>query len=264
MIVITSGNNPVYRDAQKLLRRKYRDRTGRYLLEGQKPLIDALETGLTIEKVFVCDGTETALTAELPREKAVSIPRKLFRELSDTDTSQGVIAVVRKRPMTKEQFIRETAEGDIIVLDRLQDPGNAGTIIRTAEAAGAAGVLCLKGSADIFSPKVVRSAAGSLFRVPVLTDVTLEEAEDILRSSGKQIVVTAMEGSENCFEAVFDERCALIIGNEGSGVDEAFIRGADRTVRIPMAGRIESLNAAVAAGILMYQITMAGNNGQPR
>ena len=254
MIVITSVNNPVYRDALKLLRKKYRDRTGCYLLEGRKPLLDALETGLTIEKVFVCDGTDSALIPDIPREKITGLSPKLFGELSDTDTSQGLIAVARRRMHSPQEFADLVKDGDVVVLDRLQDPGNAGTIVRTAEAAGFAGVICLKGSADLFSPKVVRSAAGSLLRVPVLAELAREEAVSLLRDMEKQIVVTAMKGAEDCFEAAFDRPCALVIGNEGAGVGEDLLREADRTVRIPMRGRIESLNASVAAGILMYQI----------
>lgn len=251
MKVITSRENSIYKQTLKLLRKKSRDDTGLYLLEGTKPLKDALETGLMIEKIFACSGKEPE--DWIPEDRLIGLERHLFEGLSDTVTSQGVIAVVRKPAMDRDRFC-EAAAGNIILLDRLQDPGNVGTIIRTAEAAGFSGILALRGTADLYGPKVVRSAAGSLMRMPVLTDVSFEDAVFIARAQGRKLVVTALEGAVNCFEEVMPSPAALVIGNEGRGVSDELLAAADLRVKIPMDGQIESLNAAVAAGVLMYRI----------
>ena len=279
MKVITSKENSTYKQACKLLRKKSRDLLGQYLLEGMKPLRDALDTGLMIEKIFACEGTD--LPDWIPREKTVFLEKSLFRALSDTVTSQGIIAVAKRPAMDADAFLaaagaRETqragacetpaagaregwpAPGHIVVLDRLQDPGNAGTIIRTAEAAGFRGIISVSGSVDLYSPKVVRSAAGALLRMPVLTDVTEEEAIRLVHESGRQLVVTALEDAKGCFSVSDYGACALVIGNEGSGVSSGFLEAADLRLTIPMEGEIESLNAAVAAGILMYRIRYSG------
>ena len=259
MKVITSRENSTYKNACKLLRKKSRDQSGRYLLEGMKPLRDALESGLMIEKIFACEGTD--LPDWIPEDRALYLEKTLFRALSDTVTSQGIIAVAEKPGLDAAAFLAAAAEGGaetpghIVILDRLQDPGNAGTIIRTAEAAGFSGILCVSGSVDLYSPKVVRSAAGSLLRMPVLTDVSEEETIRLMRESGRQLTVTALEEAEDCFAASVQGPCALVIGNEGRGVSPGFLAAADVRLTIPMAGKIESLNAAVAAGILMYRIS---------
>lgn len=221
------------------------------MLEGKKPLRDALEMGLMIEKIFACVGEEPE--SWIPLEKCVFLEQKLYSSLCDTMHSQGIIAVVRKPAANADAFLAQV-KGPLVVLDRLQDPGNAGTIIRTAEAAGFGGVLAREGSVDLYAPKVVRSAAGSLLRMPVLTDVTAEEIIALVRESGRTLVVTALEEAENCFAADLPKDSALVIGNEGSGISRELSRAADRRVMIPMEGSIESLNAAVAAGILMYRI----------
>ena len=251
MKVITSRENKIYKQTLKLLRKKSRDETGLYLLEGTKPLRDALDLGIMIEKIFACMGKD--LEDWVPQDKCIWLDEKLFADLSETVHSQGIIAVLR-RPETDSDAFMKKAQGPLIVLDRLQDPGNAGTIIRTAEAAGCGGVITLTGSTDLYSPKVVRSAAGALLRMPVLTDLTEGALVSLLREHGRPLVVTALEHAEDCFEADLPKQAALVIGNEGSGVSQALLEAADLRVRIPMKGKIESLNAAVAAGILMYNI----------
>lgn len=251
--MISSRENVLYKRTTKLLRRKYRDETGLYLLEGKKPLTDALGTGIAIEKIFVCDGTDPDLPEEIVSGQDVTgLTRDLFEALSDTRHSQGVIAVARQRTLSGEEFCRQASGRHIVVLDRLQDPGNAGTIIRTAEAAGYAGILALKGTTDIYAPKVVRAAAGSLFRVPVMTGVTEDEAIGMMEKGGWLLVTACADAEEDCFCTAPGGPAALVIGNEGRGVSEGLNGRADLRVRIPMEGEIESLNAAVAAGILMY------------
>lgn len=252
MKVITSRENAIYKSALKLLRKKYRDESGQYLLEGQKPLRDAIGSGIRIEKVFVLYGTETDAPAGLPEDRVIALERSLFLKLTDTEHSQGVIAVASREHLDEETFAGRTAGGHIVILDRLQDPGNAGTIIRTAEAAGFRGIIAVRGTVDLFSPKVVRAAAGSVLRMPILTDVLPEDVLRMTEHMERPLAVTLPEGARNCFEVRPERPAALVIGNEGNGIGPYFTEAAELKLTIPMEGSIESLNAAVAAGIVMY------------
>ena len=254
---ITSRENALYKDTLKLTRKKYRDQKGQFLLEGIKVLKDAASTGARIEGVFLDEQRyERFGKEELPavfEEQTYLLDSRLFGELSDTEHSQGVVSVAVKPWEDGCSFETLEAGANLVVLDRLQDPGNIGTIIRTAEAAGYAGVIAIKGTGDIYAPKVCRAAAGSLLRMPAVICESAAEAAELLHGLGKKLTVTCLEGATSCFEADLTENIALVIGNEGRGVSRDFMDLADIKVKIPMQGRIESLNAAVAAGILMYQ-----------
>ena len=264
MKTIKSKDNTTYKAAVKLLKKKYRDETGLYLLEGVKPLEDALDMGIKVKTIFLCEGI---LKAEaFPEEICMALDKKLFENLSDTGTSQGVIAVAEQQIYSKEDFsekvngsCEQDIKGNIVIMDRLQDPGNIGTIIRTAEAAGYRGVMMIAGSGDVYSPKVVRAAAGSLFRMPIIKAADADDAASVVKALGLKLTVTCLENAEDCFDADLTENIALVIGNEGRGVSERLMELSDIRVKIPMAGSIESLNAAVAAGILMYQSQKKNN-----
>ena len=261
MKTIKSKDNITYKAAVKLLKKKYRDETGLYLLEGIKPLEDALFMGIKVKNIFLCEGTERADL--FPEEVCMMLDKKLFANLSDTGTSQGVIAVAEQRAYSFEGFSAEVSgddsRGNVVIMDRLQDPGNIGTIIRTAEAAGYRGVIMIAGSGDVYSPKVVRAAAGSLFRMPIIKAADADEAASMAKKMGLRLTVTCLEGARDCFETDLTNSIALVIGNEGRGVSERLLELSDIRVKIPMAGSIESLNAAVAAGILMYQSQKKNN-----
>lgn len=259
MKTIRSKDNNTYKSALKLMKKKYRDETGLYLLEGVKPLEDALAMGIKVKTIFLCEGMERA--DAFSEELCMMLDEKLFAKLSDTGTSQGVIAVAEQKKCTFAEFAEASAEGsgNVVIMDRLQDPGNIGTIIRTAEAAGYRGIIMVAGSGDVYSPKVVRAAAGSLFRMPVIRAADAEEVTAMVSKMGKKLTVTCLEEAVNCFDTDLSENIALVIGNEGRGVSEKLMSCSDIRVKIPMAGSIESLNAAVAAGILMYQSQKKNN-----
>ena len=179
---------------------------------------------------------------------------KLFDHIAQTETSQGVLAVVEQKVWTDEEFAERCAGGkNIVVLDRLQDPGNIGTIIRTAEGAGYAAVVCMKGTADIYSPKVIRACAGSMFRMPILQIPDLPALKKLAGRLGKHLAVTCVAGATRYDELDLTKDIALVIGNEGNGCSDEMIEAADLRITIPMQGSLESLNASVAAGILMYE-----------
>ena len=255
---IRSKDNRIYKDTLRLLRKKYRDQTRLFLLEGPRPVTDALKSGAGVASVFIKEsaaGRADARTLEKLCAGAASAPPcvlladELFNRLSDTEHSQGVLAVVRKPDAPADAACGR----GVIILDRLQDPGNIGTIIRTAEAAGFTALIAIKGTGDIYSPKTVRAAAGSLLRVNVFEGYDTEEAVSLCRRLGLRIIAGDLDGAADYTQADLTGGVAFAIGNEGSGVSEELKSAADLKVRIPMEGDIESLNAAVAAGLLMYE-----------
>lgn len=253
---ITSKDNRIYKTCELLSLKKYRDKFGKYLIEGENLIEEALKTGSRVETVLVRAGCD-----KVPRElldKTFILKEKLFDRLAQTETSQGMIAVVAKPETKKDDYIG--AEGNFVVLDRLQDPGNIGTILRTADAAGYALTIAMKGTADIFSPKVVRAATGSLFRMPVVFMDSNSELVEFTRAAGKKLVATCFDTECYYFDEDLTENIALVIGNEGNGICEELIESSDIKIKIPMHGNIESLNASVAAGILMYE-AMRGKKG---
>ncbi len=257
---ITSGENQLYKTVSQLKQKKYREEQQRYLIEGPNLVREALNNGARIEMILRSDdyGEENLRSEQLDLAMAevpvTALSSELFRKLSDTETPQGILAVVKKKIYTEDEFFStEAVSSNVIVLDRLQDPGNIGTILRTADAAGYLGAILLKGTADIYSPKIVRAATGSLFRLPVLFADSPETAIRMLRRRRKKIICTALDCSSFYYDADLKENAAVIIGNEGNGVCGEFLEESDVRIKIPMEGTIESLNAAVAAGILMYE-----------
>ena len=189
----------------------------------------------------------------MDKENVFVVEPKLFSELAQTETSQGIIASVKKPNLSLDEIIDKKSSGNFVVLDRLQDPGNIGTIIRTADAAGYELVVAMKGTADIFSPKVVRSATGSLFRVPIAFIENNDQLIDFAQKAGKKLAATCLDDSKFYYEEDLKENIALVVGNEGNGIDPDLIAKSDVKIKIPMHGSIESLNAAVAAAIIMYE-----------
>jgi TrmH family RNA methyltransferase len=249
------------------LRKKGRDEDGAFIIEGFILIGDAARAGIEIERVFWRgpdpggrEGAEGAREAELrallagggesPGSgfEALSLAEELFDGIADTVSPKGVIAVAKKPRYPAER------RGDaLLVLDRIRDPGNVGALIRTADALGAGGALCVKGTADPFSPKVVRAAAGALFRLPVYESGGPEETLSALRAEGYRIVALDARGPALCWETDLTGRVALVVGNEGEGVSPCFTGSADAVVRVPMTEGAESLNAAAAAGMAMYE-----------
>ncbi|MBK5253456.1 MAG: RNA methyltransferase [Peptostreptococcaceae bacterium] len=246
--IIESADNKKYKFAKKLKLRKYRERLNAYLIEGVNLLEEAIKVDAHIEVIFVCEGTNIA---DYDKEIFI-LPKQLFSELSDTETSQGIIAVVEK-PKFNLKDINISSSDNVIVLDRLQDPGNIGTIIRTAVAAGYKAIFTLKGTGDVYSPKTVRATAGVINRIPIIDVDSEEELIGLLRNLNIQLVTTSPSADKYYYEYDLTEGIALVIGNEGNGINDSLIEKSDINVLLPMCNNVESLNAAVAAGIIMYE-----------
>ena len=248
---IRSKDNKIWKRCEQLTMRKYRDRSGLYLIEGENLLDEAIRNHVRIETVLVREDCQKALPPEAA-DKAFLLDTRLFDKLAQTVTSQGILAVVAKAEVRKEDFIGLPGS-NFIVLDRLQDPGNIGTILRTADATGYRLAILMKGTADVYAPKVVRAATGSLFRMPVVSMASTEELVEFTRAAGKKLTATCLDAQRCYYDEDLTHDIALVIGNEGSGVAPALIESSELRIKIPMQGNIESLNAAVAAGVLMYE-----------
>ena len=259
MKLITSGDNQLYKAVARLKQKKYRDQKGKYIIEGPNLLSEALRNQEKIDFVIkssACNSADWKQILQNSGEKLdiLELSAELFRNLTDTEMPQGIIAVVSKRVYTEHDFFETDRPGsNLIILDRLQDPGNIGTILRTADAAGYMGAVLIKGTGDIYAPKVVRAAAGSLFRIPVLFTDSAQETLSILRRHKRTILCTTPNCDRYYYDVPMNGNIALIIGNEGNGASQELLCNSDINVKIPMNGNVESLNAAVSAGILMYE-----------
>ena len=250
---ISSKDNKIFKEVMSLKEKKYRDKLGLYLIEGWNLLEEAIKNGASVKSIFLSEESLMEHEEMLPDSiETYILSDELFNKLSDTVTPQGVICVIKK-PETLEAESLVKKGDNIIVLDRLQDPGNIGTIIRTADASGYRLMIMMKGTADCYSQKVVRAATGSLFRMPVVFMDDAKELKSFTLTAGKKIVTTTMDGSVDYYDADLTKDIALVIGNEGNGISDEILDLAEIKVRIPMEGSIESLNASVAAGILMYE-----------
>ena len=182
---------------------------------------------------------------------------ELFYRLSQTENGRDIIGVMEKpldyKELLKKRLKSKRLIGNILVLDRLQDPGNVGTIIRSADAFGISGIGVIKGSADIYGPKTVRAAAGSILRVPIIQLDNEDELFALAEELGLKVVATGLKKAETFYETDLKENLAIVIGNEGQGVSETILGRAEKIIKIPMEGAIDSLNAAIAASVILYE-----------
>lgn len=196
--------------------------------------------------------TNSAIKEKLQLTGYETVSDEVFRRMSDTKTPQGILCVMKRPSYSVGQMICNSAPL-LILLEGLQDPGNLGTILRTGEGAGITGVIVDRETVDIFSPKTIRATMGSIFRVPFTCVESLGEVVKILREKNVCIYAAHLSGKMYYDRCYFDAGTAFLIGNEGNGLSPELAAQADRLVKIPMEGQVESLNASVAAALLMYE-----------
>lgn len=252
---VTGLQNPVVKAAAELKQKKYRTQNGLYLAEGLRTAEEAVAYKAVETLFYVATDDERTMRlledAAAQNIKLVCVSENVMKKIADTETPQGIIAVCKMRQPKLENLL---ASGKmLLVLDRVGDPGNIGTMLRTADAAGIGGLVLLKGCADIYAPKTVRSSMGSLFHIPVLSGVSEQEFVSAAKKAGYDLLVTCLDGADNLYKADLSGRIAFVMGNEAGGVSESLLAQADKRVYIPMAGRAESLNVAMAAGIVMFE-----------
>lgn len=205
------------------------------------------------ETFFSENYAETGMPAEWEDIPSEILSDSVFRAVSDTQTPQGILAAVRQRERTLDEILSGGQPPLLLVLEKLQDPGNLGTILRTGEGAGVTGVVMSGDTVDIYNPKVIRATMGSIYRVPFCTVSDLKGTVDELKARGIACYAAALEQSLDYTEPDYRGPSAFLIGNEGNGLSRELIQAAGQRIRIPMAGQVESLNASLAAGILVYE-----------
>lgn len=237
MIKITSADNNTLKRARKLKNKSEREKTGLFIAEGYRIVDDAISSG-AVKYIITSDGS-------VEFENSYLVSPEFYAKVSETKSPQGIMAVCGKPSVDENAFC-----GNIVVCDGIKDPGNLGTIIRTAECAGFSAVLLVNDCVDPFNPKTVRSTMGSIFRMPVLQ----YDIEDVKKLKDYTFAVTMLDGAEDIFKINPKGKVALVIGSEAQGVCDEMKELADLPVKIHMCGGAESINAAVAAGIAMYAI----------
>lgn len=286
---ITSPQNSFYKEALKLQNPKDARKNNVFTVEGVRAVQEVFQAGWQIHSLWVEEGFDienslfdrmkersssgkaniNALRADQGGQHAVQdsldaaqgnpvnlqvyiLPRQLFARLADTKSPQGILAIVYRKEWKLSGLLSKEAPL-FVILEDLQDPGNAGTILRTADAAGADAVFVTKGTVDVFSQKVVRSSMGSLLHLPVITVPSAEELAPHLQKKGIRLYAGDLKAEKAPWQADLSQKTAILIGNEGAGLSEGAKKSADELIRIPMPGQAESLNAAIAAGMLLYE-----------
>ncbi|MCP8617066.1 TrmH family RNA methyltransferase [Salirhabdus salicampi] len=242
---IESLQNDKVKEWKKLNRKKDRDKQKCFLIEGEHLLEEAMRSDWNIREIIQLEGN----TFSVPKEvKVITVSEKVFRAIASTNSPQGIMAVVQMKT-----FERNENDNKVLLLDAVQDPGNVGTMVRTADALGFDAVILGKGTVDVYNEKTVRASQGSLFHIPVMSDDLLSWCHWAKRHDF-QIWATSLRDAKPLMNVNKPNKMAVILGNEGSGVDNQLLDMADERVYIPITGKAESLNVSIAAGILMHYL----------
>lgn len=258
--MISSINNSQIKNILALKNKtKARREQGCFIVEGMRMFTEIPQNSLV--KAYVSESFYSEMFRKgggkiTEPENWEVVSDRVFREMSDTVTPQGILAVVRQNHRSFEELLdsEHSAQSHCyMVLENIQDPGNLGTIIRTSEGAGVSAVIMSRNTADIYNPKVVRSTMGSVFRMPYVYVDDPEEAVRKMKERGITVYAAHLKGTSDYDEGDYTKPSAFLIGNEGNGLSRELTALADRLIRIPMCGQVESLNAASAATVLMYE-----------
>lgn len=255
-MITSTSNAKVKRLVNLRKKRKLRDSEKVFLVEGIR-MFREIPKGQLLEIYVTQDffEKEKALVERKEKESKATVEilsNTVFEYVSDTKTPQGILCVVRQMEYSQEEVVKGE-NSLLLVLDNLQDPGNLGTIVRTAEGAGVTGIIMSKDCVDIYNPKTIRSTMGSVYRMPFVYVQDLPEAVGKLKEKGIVSFAAHLEGSCSYDEADYRGKSAFFIGNEGNGLRDEVAQCADRYIKIPMQGQVESLNAAIAASVLMFE-----------
>ena len=250
MLEIESKNNNLFKEIKKLKEKKHRIKSNKYLIEGLRFVEEAIKSKVSIDSIIFTESFNEKnpdLFLKINENiKLIQMNEALLKQLCSTENPQGIVGVINMQN-------KELKSGELVVLvDKVQDPGNMGTIIRTAHAAGAAGIVMTKGTVDIYNDNTLRSTMGSIFYIPIVEDESLDFVKS-LKKEGYKLVVSSLQGKNNFFEENLQGKVMIAVGNEGNGVSDEVYDIADIKVKIPMPGEAESLNVAVATSIMIYE-----------
>ena len=260
--MITSASNDKIKEIKKLIKSASRRReTGLYIVEGIR-MVREIPAG-AIRTLYVAESMTDKFADICNQTHAdVEIVRdSVFQSMSDTNTPQGILAEVYQTSRTEEDLFAGNVEPFLLIIERLQDPGNLGTIIRTAEGAGVNGIILSADTVDMYNPKVIRSTMGSVFRMPIVVADDLVAAIDRVKTRGIPVYGAHLNGAA-FYEKDFSGGCAFLIGNEGNGMSDEISAKADDLIRIPMCGQVESLNAAISTAVIAYEVLRQRSTGK--
>lgn len=257
MTEILSTQNAKVKEWAQLLEKKHRDKQGKFIVEGIHLVAEVLRSDWDIDCIIY--DTVKGIPAELRDDIAsysggaqyIAVSEAVLAKCTDTKTPQPVFAIVYKRNALTDRLL-EIDHSLVMVLDNVQDPGNVGTIIRSSDAAGATGIVLGKGCADLYNPKTIRSTMGSLFHLPVI-ESDLSEILPVAKQKGNVVLSTSLQANQSCYEFDFTAGAWIVIGNEGKGISAEVSELVDQHILIPMQGQAESLNAAMASTILLFE-----------
>ncbi len=257
--IVSKDNNKIKR-LRGLAQKKVRIKENLFLIEGLKIVEEALSSGISIDTIAVSDSFISSSSESITKYEDlcrdfIAMPDDIFTGISTHTSPQGILAAVQIKEGTLENLIKN--QNPIVILDGISDPGNLGTIIRTADAFGFRGILLTGGSVDVYNPKTVQATMGSVLRVEH-SYISYEDVH-LLKSAGYTVYGFDLNGSDLSEKFIFDKKCVLIVGSESKGISDYLKTVSDTLIKIPMIGQTESLNAAVAAGIAMF---LAGGCGR--
>ena len=255
MQTITSKDNELIKHIRKLKDKKYRDESNEYVVEGVKLVEEAVKENAKIKQIIVCEDTTrtyeipTHIMLEIAKYECISVSDKIFNIITQVTNPQGIMAIIEKNAQNAKI---DYTQDIIVVLDDVQDPGNLGTILRTVDSIGLNQIIVSKGTADAFNSKVVRSTMGAIFRIKIIEVENLAQAIKEMRKHHFKLMVTSLQTKNSIYDIDFYKKI-IVIGNEANGVSKNLLDLATQKIKIPMIGKTESLNAAVATGIILYE-----------
>lgn len=264
--MISSTSNSQVRHVQSLVKKaKLRKEEGLFVVEGIRMFEELPMSRLHkvyVSERFLADQAGMSHTKTVESKGCCELLRgidfetvtdEVLKAMSDTQTPQGILALVRRRDYTLKEVLESTGKTQLLILETIQDPGNLGTILRAGEGAGITGVILNSGTADIYNPKVIRSTMGSIYRVPFVYVEDLKKTLSLIRQKQIRLFAAHLNGRNNYDEEDYTDHIGFLIGNEAGGLTDETASYADALVKIPMAGQVESLNAAVASSILVFE-----------
>jgi len=255
MQVITSKENEQVKQIKKLKDKKYRDENKKYLIEGIRLIEEAIQENSDIDTIIICEECikkeilDSKLLYEIAKYNCLYVTKSIFDTITDVKNPQGVMAIINQK---EKQTTIDYKEEVIVILDNIQDPGNMGTILRTADSVGLKQIIISKNSVDVYNTKVIRSTMGAIFRINIIESDDLIKTVKEIKNNKFNVAITDLNTNESIYDIKYN-KSAIIIGNEANGVSKELAQIADNKIKIPMLGKTESLNASVATSIILYE-----------
>lgn len=254
--VITSKDNEIIKHIKKLKEKKYREEYEEFIIEGIKMIEEAIAEKAGIRSIIICDDCKTQgcipneVMYEIAKYDCIYVSEKVFNSITDVINPQGIMAVLKKNKTDESEI--DFSQDNFLLLDNIQDPGNMGTILRTADSLNMNQILVTKGSADVYNLKVVRSTMGAIFRIKVIEVANLPKVIKELKKHKVKVYATDLSTDKSIYDVDY-KKSAIVIGNESNGVSQDVLEEATERIKIPMIGKTESLNAAVATSVILYE-----------